>query len=200
MPPFYPPLPAYYRQVRFQFVILPGGPAAVATFLPAPLEPDPDGLCVAGGLTVPFCTHYGPFEEAFVQQRCSFRGEQGLVLLPRAPPPGRAGIAAGREVYGTPKVFAGITVEQTERVMCTSACMAGRPVMTIASTMEVPCSPEEMVRPAPSWRLKIIPRADGPGPAIKQLIDGASAQRDVQVHATFRGTGTVEFAPNRYAT
>ena len=193
--PFYPPLPAYYRQVRFQFVFFRADPAAVATFLPAPLEPDPDGLCVAGGLTVPFCTHYGPFDEAFVQQRCSFRGQRGWYCS-HVLHTGPAGIAAGREVYGTPKVFAGITVEQTERVMCTSACMAGRPVMTIASTMEVPCSPEEMVRPAPSWRLKLIPRADGPGPAIKQLIDGASAQRDVQVHATFRGTGTVQFAPN----
>ena len=51
-----------------------------------------------------------------MQQRCSFRGEPGWYCS-HVPHTGPAGIAAGREVYGTPKVFADITVEQTERVM-----------------------------------------------------------------------------------
>ena len=45
----------------------------------------------------------------------------------------------------------------------------------------------------PAWRLKWIPRADGPGPAIKQLIDGAPALRDLQIHTCHKGQGTVRF-------
>lgn len=193
--PFYPPLPAYYRHVRFQFVFFRADPSAVASLLPAPLEPDSDGLCLACGLTVPFCSHYGAFDEAFVQLKCSFRGQTGWYMS-HVLHTGPAGIAAGREIYGTPKVFSGITVEQDERVMRTTARMAGLPVVTVASTMEEPCSPEEMEAIAPSWRLKVIPRADAPGPAIKQLIDGSVAKKEAEVHASFRGAGTVQFAPN----
>ena len=44
----------------------------------------------------------------------------------------------------------------------------------------------------PAWRLKIIPRADGPGPALKQLIDCTETTRDVEVHTFAQGKGTVE--------
>ena len=193
--PFYPPLPAYCRNVRFQFVFFRADPAAVGQLLPEPLEPADDGLCVACGLAVPFCTGYGPFDEAFVQLKCSFRGQEGWYCS-HIFHTGPAGIAAGREIYGTPKVYAAIEVKQVERVMSTTTRMGDLPVITIASTMESPCSPEKMAALAPSWRLKIIPRADGPGPAIKQLIDGSTAKYDAQVHASFEGTGSVEFAPN----
>ena len=52
--PFYPPLPAVYRNVRFQFVFFHAEPIAVQGFLPEPLEAAEDGLCVASGLEVPF--------------------------------------------------------------------------------------------------------------------------------------------------
>lgn len=72
--PFYRPLPAYYRNVRFQFIFFQADQAAAAAFLSAPLKPGPNGICIASGLTVPFCSHYEPFGETFIQQKCSFRG------------------------------------------------------------------------------------------------------------------------------
>lgn len=193
--PFYPPLPAYYRNVRFQFVFFRADRAAVARLLPAPLEPAADALCVACGLVVPFCTSYGPFQEGIVQQKCTFRGAPGWYCS-HVFHDGPAGIAAGREIYGTPKIYAQMDVKQHERTMTTVARMGGLPVFTVASTMECPCRLEDMPTLAPAWRLKIIPRAEGPGPAIKQLIDCAPAAQDMQVHALFKGAGTVRFEPS----
>ena len=45
----------------------------------------------------------------------------------------------------------------------------------------------------PAWRLKIIPRADGPGPAIKQLIDCSRTTQYVNVHFLGKGTGRITF-------
>ncbi len=193
--PFYPPLPAHYRNVRFQFVFFRADPSAVAQLLPEPLEPDPDGMCVAVGLAIPFCSHYGAFLEGAVEEKCRFRGQTGWYCS-HVFHDGPAGIAAGREIYGTPKIYSGLTVKQVERTMITTARLADLPVMTVASTMETPCSPEQMPALAPSWRLKIIPRADRPGPAIKQLIDGAPAMQDLKVYAFFKGNGTVRFEPS----
>ncbi|MDP6358183.1 MAG: hypothetical protein QF473_23905, partial [Planctomycetota bacterium] len=53
--PFYPALPATYRNVRFQYVFFRTEPAAGKHLLPDPLEPSDDGLCIACGLVVPFC-------------------------------------------------------------------------------------------------------------------------------------------------
>lgn len=193
--PFYPPLPAYYRNVRAHYVFFRTDPAAVGRLLPEPLEPAADGMCVACGLAVPFSSNYGSFQEGFVQQKCSFRGQVGWYCS-HVFHDGPSGIAAGREIYGTPKIYAGLEVEHVERTMRTLARMAGLPAMTVASTMLTPCRPDAMPSLAPSWRLKIIPHADRPGSAIKQLIDGATAAGDVQVHVSFKGTGTVHFEPN----
>ena len=193
--PFYPPLPARYRNVRFQFVFFRADPAAVGRLLPEPLEPADDGACMASGLTVPFCSNYGPFDEAFVVLKCAFRGQPGWYcshVLHNGP----CGIAAGREIYGTPKIYAGLEVKQAGRAMTTVGKLADLPVMTVASTMESACAADDLPPLTPAWRLKIIPRADGPGPAIKQLIDCTPAMRDMRVHVILRGTGTVRFDPN----
>jgi acetoacetate decarboxylase len=59
--------------------------------------------------------------------------------------------------------------------------------------MDEPIAPEALPSMSPDWRLKVIPRADGPGPAIKQLVDASGANTDVTVAAAFRGRGTVTF-------
>lgn len=189
--PFYPPLPAHYRKVRFQYVFFQADPAGVARLLPEPLEPSPDGLCVAIGLHVPFCTNYGSFNEAVIEEKCRFRGQEGWYCS-HVWHDGPAGIAAGREIYGTPKIFAALQVEFQDRTMLTRATMGQMPVITVSSTMETPIEIEEMPSLTPAWRLKTIPRADGPGPALKQLIDCTAAVEDFQAHACFRGRGVVK--------
>jgi hypothetical protein len=80
--------------------------------------------------------------------------------------------------------------------MLTRASMAGVPVLTISTTLETPVRPEDLPDLTPSWRLKVIPRADRPGPAIKQLVDAGGATSDETIHEAFRGRGTVLFEPS----
>ncbi len=93
--PYYPPLPATYRNVRMQFVFFRADPNAVGKILPEPLEPSPDGLCMACGLTVPFNSNYGPFDETFVTGKYTFYGKIAagtarmyIIMVRRRSPPG----------------------------------------------------------------------------------------------------------------
>ena len=196
--PFFPMLPAWYRGVRFQMVRFRADPAAVARLLPDPLEPSPDGECVATGIQIPFSSAYGAINEAAIQQKVTYRGEEGWYCS-HVWHDGPRGIAAGREIYGTPKVFSAVDVRLAEGTMLTRASMAGVPVITISSTMETRITADELPTLAPAWQLKLIPRADRPGPAIKQLIDTSSATTDLEVPVAFRGRGTVHFEPSPLA-
>ncbi len=198
MTPFraYPPPPAHYRNVTLQLVPFHAAPGAVQRFLPEPLTPDPQGACMAAGIDVGFCSSYGSFQEAFLMLGCRFAGTDGWFcshVLHNGP----AGIAAGREIYGTPKVFAQVTVRRHERTMVTEAHLDGVRVMRIASTTDDVVAADELPSLSPSWRLKVIPRADGPGPALKQLIDCSGTMQDLAVRFSARGRGTValEAAP-----
>ena len=195
--PYYPALPAWYRNVDFQQVFFRADPVAVAHFLPEPLEPSADGECVATGIRIPFSSAYGPINEAEVDVKATFRGEPGWFCV-RVWHDGPHGIAAGREIYGTPKVFSQVDIRMLEGTMLTRASIGGVPVITINSTTDVAIELSELRSVTPSWLLKIIPRADRPGPAIKQLIDSAGAAGNVQVHRAFRGRGTVQFEPSPF--
>jgi acetoacetate decarboxylase len=145
---------------------------------------------MAMGILVPFCTAYGAFNEALLMLKSRFLGTEGW-YIPIIWHDGPAGIAAGREIYGAPKVYASIDISFEGPTMRTIASMGGVPVLTVASTLDEPVPPETIPSTAPDWRLKVIPRADGPGPALKQLIDASGANDDVTVAASFRGRGTV---------
>lgn len=190
--PFYPPLPAVYRNVRFQFVFFHAAPDAVQVFLPEPLEASEDGLCVASGLEVPYCENYGSFEESFVGMKCRFRDQAGFYCS-HVFHNGPAGIAAGREIYGTPKVYADLKVTRGDQRMEMETSYGGAPVLHISTRMEADAPHDAMPALNPAWRLKIIPRADGPGPALKQLIDCSETAQDVEVHHAAKGRGSIEF-------
>ena len=103
--PFYPELPATYRDVRIAQLGVPRRiPARSRASCRTGFEPDADGACVALGIEVPFCTAYGPFGEAALWLHARFRGASGW-YMPIIWHDGPAGIAAGREIYGAPKVL-----------------------------------------------------------------------------------------------
>jgi acetoacetate decarboxylase len=190
--PHYPPLPARYRRVRSQIVPFQADPTAVAGLLPEPLVADPEGRCVAIGLRVPWSSAYGSFNEAVVELACTLKGRPGWYCS-HVLHDGPRGIAAGREIYGTPKVFCSLEVTVDGSVMETRASIDGHHVMSVTSTTPDPIDPSGLPDLRPSWRLKVIPRADAPGPALKQLIDAGDVSTDVVVHEALRGTGTVRF-------
>ena len=82
--------------------------------------------------------------------------------------------------------------------MLTEASMGGVQVVRLSTITEQIVPSEVMPTLAPAWRLKIIPRADGPGPAIKQLVDCTHVTRDQAVHFFARGKGTVAFSASPF--
>ena len=190
--PQFPPLPAHHRGAQFQFVFFEADPEAVMRLLPEPLEPVSTGLCVAMGLRVPFSTAYGSFNEAAIELRCTLDGRPGWYCS-HVCHDGPAGIAAGREIYGTPKVFSRVDVALIDGAVTTRASMGGVPVISISSTRDSVVQAGELPDLTPAWRLKLIPKADRPEPAVKQLIDTSAATRDLNVHAAYRGRGAVGF-------
>jgi acetoacetate decarboxylase len=153
------------------------------------------GFCVAFGLSVGWCSAYGAFQEAGVFVRCQWRGQTGY-FTPVCFLNSRSSIPAGREIYGTPKVAADIDVGFDERVMFTHVRLAGVTVLSLRSTMEQPATAADLPVLAPAWRLKAIPRADGQGCDVLQLIDAAPAAGDVTAHVVRRGNGVASFEPS----
>jgi len=193
--PYYPAPPARYRNVQFQFVCFRAEMAAVERLLPSCFQASDDGFCAAIGLTVPWSANYGAFEESLVAVRCTYEGQTGY-FAPVVFLNSRSSIPAGREIYGTPKVFAEVRVGMDERVMHTDTSLAGTAILSVRSTMHREATPEEMPDLRPSWRLKVIPRADGRGNEVMQLIDAAHTMTDVEVHVCRAGDGVVEFGPS----
>ena len=188
--PYYPPLPTYYRDVRFQLVYFRAEPHRLRAFLPEPLEPAADGLCVAFGIDVPFSSSYGPFHEAGIQVKVNFRGQSGFfnthLYLDNVP-----AICSGRERWGAPKEYAQVPIEQHNNLLVTRTLKDGVNIMTITSDLGTPTTPDALIPMFPSYRLKLIPRADGPGAAIKQLV--TAAPQEVTTHLLYQGSGTVSF-------
>ena len=72
---------------------------------------------------------------------------------------------------GHRKVYAKLKIRQAERFMLTETFLSGVPVLQIDLSMTETAQVNAMPPLTPAWRLKVIPKADGPGPALKQLID-----------------------------
>lgn len=191
---YYPMPPARYRNVCFQTVYFRADVTAVARVLPDCLEPSDDGFCAAIGLSVPWSANYGAFQESLILVRCRFEDQVGY-FAPVVFLDSRSSISAGREIYGTPKVFAEMTVSMEERVMYTDTRLAGTAALSIRSTMHRTATLEDFPNLSPSWRLKVIPRADGPQADICQLIDGSEATSEITIHVCQSGDGVVEFHP-----
>ena len=188
--PYYPPLPSYYRDVEFQLVYFRSDPAIVREHLPEPLEPDPEGLAVAFSIKVPFCSSYGPFNEAGLSLRCLFRDRMAFfnshLYLDNV-----AAICAGRERWGAPKEYGEVEIGTRGNLVYSRTLKEGVPIMTLTSDIREPATSDEISPGFASYRLKLIPRADGPGAAIKQIVN--AAPKDMQTKLLFKGDGMIEF-------
>ena len=188
--PYYPPLPTYYRDVRFQLVYFRAEPARLRTFLPEPLEPSAEGLCVAFAIDVPFSSSYGPFHEAGIQIQCTLEGQSAFfnshLYLDNVP-----AICSGRERWGAPKEYAEVTFEQHNNLFVSRTIKDGVTIMTLTSEIGAPATPDALVPMFPSYRLKLIPQADGPGAALKQIVE--ASPQEVTTHLLYGGSGTVAF-------
>lgn len=189
--PTYPPLPTYYRNVRFQLIYFHAEPDRLRVFVPEPLEPSREGLCVAFGIDVPFSSSYGPFHESGIQIKVTFEGQSAFfnshLYLDNVP-----AICSGRERWGAPKEYADVCFEQHNNLLVSRTIKEGVNIMTLTSEIGAPVEPEALIPMFPSYRLKLIPRADGPGAVVKQLVE--ASPQEATTHLLYRGSGTAAFA------
>lgn len=188
--PYYPLPKSYYRDVESQLIYFRADPMVIGEHLPEPLEADPEGLAVAFSIKVPFCSAYGPFNEAGLSVRCTLQGQMAFfnthLYLDNV-----AAICAGREIWGAPKEYAEVEIGTRGNLIYSRTVKEGVPIMTLTSDVSRPAVPEEMISMFPSYRLKLIPRADGPGPAIKQIVN--ASPEDVETSLLRKGNGMIEF-------
>ena len=88
-------------------------------------------------------------------------------------------------------MYADIQFEQHHNSFVGTTDMDGVRLMTVTYTLGEPATEEELIPMFPALRLKIIPRADGPGPAIKQLVSATPV--DAATRLLYKGEGTVDF-------
>ena len=71
-------------------------------------------------------------------------------------------------------------------------------VMRLSTVTETTTGHEATPKLTPVWRLKVIPRADGNGLDVMQLIDCTNTRRDTVVHNAARGRGAIAFETSPY--
>ncbi|MBZ9603073.1 acetoacetate decarboxylase family protein [Phyllobacterium chamaecytisi] len=132
---------------------------------------------------------YGPFNEAGILLRCTHNNEPVLynshLYLDNV-----AAICGGRERRGCAKEFATINFQDYENVRVCEVVKEGALLMRISTTFDRIAGETDLLSALPLYNLKVIPRADGPGAAIKQLV---SYEGDaVGKWQKFVGSGMVE--------
>lgn len=197
--PTYPSIPTFYRGIETQFVEITVDPHVAQAHLPKPLKVDPEGRAVACSLLIPHSS-YGPFNEAGIYLRCTLDGEPGVynshLWLDNI-----TAICAGRERWGVAKEFAVISFQDYENTRVCEVVKEGAVLMRLSTTWDGITEESDLPSLAPNYNLKLIPRADGPGAAIKQLVryESEAVGTSVQYHGRgmveFRSTAKTDLAP-----
>jgi acetoacetate decarboxylase len=100
-------------------------------------------------------------------------------------------ICAGREIYGTPKVWADVSLETTADGALGRTLLGGELLIELHTRAVEPRAEADLPRLFPGYRLKLIPAADGSGAAVKQLV--TAAPQDARAWDIRGGSGTVQF-------
>lgn len=190
--PYFAPPPTRYRNMSAHYVRFRAELAAVDRVLPSCFEPSEDGICVAFGLDVPWSSNWGAFRESGLFVGCRYDGRDGYyvaaVFLSS-----KSSIPAGREIWGTPKIYAELDHQVDQAATSTSTRIDGTSLFDVRSTMKREAGVSELPNLEPTWRLKAIPRADGQGLDVLQLIGASNIVSDVTTHDVRVGDGEVTF-------
>lgn len=190
--PMYGPLPTIYRDVVFHFVYFTADPENIRGLLPAPFKPGKEGLCAAFSVAVPFSSSYGPFNEMGVVVQATFQGKKAF-FLPALYLDNDSAIAAGREIYGSPKKMARVTLVQDRDLYVATCARNGIDLLQLTTRVIAPATADEFPVVFPIYNLKMIPAIDRPEPAIKQIT--STGVDNPRLHWMYRCDGSVRFAP-----
>lgn len=202
--PLVPEFPIRFRQTTVLSILYRSDPAAMATFLPAPLRPASD-LVLLHFYDMADPEWFGPHQEFAVQIDAML--SSGEPLPGEAPLRGAysplimlstdGGLATGREVYGQPKKLGSPRIEVRGDLVVGVAERNGIEVAVgTVPYKQRKAELSELTARVPfttNLNYKVIPAIEG-GSAVRQIT--ARSFEDVTIHECWGSRATLELRPN----
>lgn len=157
--PLYTKPPFEYRDGWSQFIVFQSDPEVVARYVPAPLEPDPDGTLTLM-ISRFFTSSFGAYNEATLAAMATFEGRPVNYALFLALDSDIA-MGGGREIWGWPKKLGRVELSVRDGVVTSSVERGG--IELIRAAVEIgPLLPPEALADAcmDFVNLKVIPSVD----------------------------------------
>ena len=187
--PDYPAPPFDYQNNRAMVVLFTTTPEALKKIVPQPLIPNPGNLMFV--VIQALNTRGFKYNEVVLGAPATFKGKPvnffAYLLLDRA-----EAISGGREIYGFPKKFGEITIEEKDGKVTAKASRWGATLIEAAVELarSVPADSEEPL--VPGVNLKLIPSVKkGAPPDVKQLT--ATVTENYKRHQAKEGPATLSF-------
>lgn len=102
-------------------------------------------------------------------------------------------IAAGREIYGSPKKLVKIILEERNEIFVASCIRNEIEIFRITTKILCPAEESDFPEICPVYNLKMIPSIDKPGADIKQIT--STGRNNVKTHWMFKCAGSINFSP-----
>lgn len=194
--PLYTPLPHNYKNIHWCSVICRSKRNLLERFVQEPLElPSDERL-----LFEVFVSHYkesevGSYHEAGIIVPVNYKNINAshfsnLYL------DSDAGIAAGREIIGFPKKYAGVYYNESENIVTGSVVRKEKPIFSIYGDFKKPVQVDRLPV-APRLQVRYIPKADGPGSDLHQVVATRwppdKGTKTVKIHDRKTGSANVIF-------
>lgn len=193
--------PYYYRDVRRLVIIYETDLDPVLDILPEFVDPSGDPPQVVVTVTDNgFCIPFGPYTESSIGIRAKFKGE-AVRYVAYMWVTSDAAMAAGREIYGTPKKLGKITLSNSSPCSEVLQGIIERPegnrIITVSALLTELADPGDMER-EPAALLKVIPDFCGANqPAIAELLRLDSSHKISSgpdgLMELYKGIGSISF-------
>jgi acetoacetate decarboxylase len=195
--PAYPKPPFRFVNREFVIVTYRTDPAALAQFIPAPLQPA-EPLVKYEFIKMPDSSGLGSYTESGQVIPVTYRGKPGgfthAMYLDS-----EAGIASGRELLGFPKVLASPTLEVRNDALVGTLDYHGVRVATLTMGYKYAAadlSAVEQSLGSPGYLLKILPHVDGTVRVCELVRYYAS---DITVKGAWTAPASLELHPHCFA-
>jgi len=188
MGPLFGPPPFEYHDCWTMAITFKTTPEVLRDLVPKPLVPNPQNLMVFLNSRL-FATQLGHYNEMVLIAPVEFEGKSAIYAVYLVLDNDSA-IAAGREIWGWPKKFGQIKMEEKDGVLTATVERAG--ITLVKAAMEL----SQLVKPEaanlPIINLKLIPSVKkGAPPDVMQLT--STTLENLKVYRVYTGKATLEF-------
>lgn len=191
--PAYGPQPTIYKNVEFNYVYFRCDPKNIKPLLPDFFQTGDEGICVAFSVKVPFSSCYGPFNEMGVVVEAVWKDKK-CFYMPALYLDNDSAVAAGREIYGSPKKFAKVSIRQQNEILTATTTRAEIDILNITTKIIGTAKETDFISIFPIYNLKMIPSIEGPWPEVKQLT--TCGIDEPITHYIYKCAGSVDFKPS----